>query len=480
VEWAEWFVAPGYEASRWLFVRGAAVIHLLAFVAVVHQWRPLAGERGLTPAPRFLARVDARRAPSLFHRHYSDRFAIGLAWVGIVLSASLVVGLPQRGPVWLYVLVWLVLYGLYLSYVNVGQVWYAFGWETLTLEVAVLAALLGPDHVGVPWPAVLMVRWLVFRVELGAGLIKLRGDQCWRDLTCLEYHHETQPMPNPVSWWAHHLPRWWHRTEVAGNHVVQLLVPFLLFLPQPVAGVAGVAILVTQGWLVISGNFAWLNALTMLLALLAIPSSWLEPVVGAHPVVTDTGPLWWVALVLAAGVATVVLSRAPVRNLASPRQAMNTSFNRWRLVGSYGAFGSITRRRYELVLEWTHHDPRDDDARWHAYHVPGKPTDPSRRPPQVAPYHLRLGWLLWFAAMSPRPRDPWFLELVGRLLDGDALAAQLVRDAPERPPRAVRVRRARYRYATPAERRETGDWWVVTEDRTVLGPSVGAGPPGGD
>ena len=115
--------------------------------------------------------------------------------------------------------------------------------------------------------AIWLVRWLLFRLEFGAGLIKLRGDPCWRDLTCLYYHHETQPMPKPLSWFFHHLPKPLHRVEVAGNHFAQLVVPFGLFAPQPVAGVAGAIVVVTQLWLVLSGNFAWLNWLTILLAL---------------------------------------------------------------------------------------------------------------------------------------------------------------------------------------------------------------------
>ena len=111
-----------------------------------------------------------------------------------------------------------------------------------------------------------LLRWLLFRVEFGAGLIKMRGDPCWRDLTCLYYHHETQPMPGPLSWFFHHLPKPLHRVEVAGNHVAQLVVPFALFAPQPVASVAAAIMIVTQLWLVLSGNFAWLNWLTIILA----------------------------------------------------------------------------------------------------------------------------------------------------------------------------------------------------------------------
>src|SRR5205814_3056388 len=158
-----------------------------------------------------------------------------------------------------------VLWALYLSIVNVGQTFYSFGWETLLLEAGFLAIFLGPASAPTPLPLVYLVRWLVFRLEFGAGLIKMRGDACWRDLTCLYYHHETQPMPNPLSWYFHHIPRALHRAEVAGSHFAQLVAPVLLFFPQPIAAFAGLVIAVTQPCLVLSGNFAWLTFVTIVL-----------------------------------------------------------------------------------------------------------------------------------------------------------------------------------------------------------------------
>src|SRR5207248_8444897 len=134
-------------------------------------------------------------------------------------------GLPEAGPFWVPMLAWFVMWVLYLSIVNVGQVFYGFGWETLLCEAGFLAIFLGPSHTVPPTLVLLAFRWLVFRVEFGAGLIKLRGDPCWRDLTCLDYHHETQPLPNPLSWYFHHLPKSVHRLEVVGNHVAQLVAP---------------------------------------------------------------------------------------------------------------------------------------------------------------------------------------------------------------------------------------------------------------
>src|SRR2546427_473747 len=132
-------------------------------------------------------------------------------------------------------------------------------------------------------PLIVLIRCLLFRVESGAGLIKLRGDPCWRDLTCLYSHHETQPMPNPLSWYFHHLPKRLHRVEVLGNHFAQLVVPFFLFFPQPIAGVAGLVILATQSWLILSGNFSWLNVLTMTLAVAILDDAALRRVFPVAP-----------------------------------------------------------------------------------------------------------------------------------------------------------------------------------------------------
>ncbi len=190
-----WLESPDYWVARLVLQRGTAAIYLIAFVVAVNQFRPLLGERGLLPAPRFLGLVPFRQAPSIFHLHYSDRFVGLVAWAGVLLSASALLGLESRS-LWLSMLVWFVLWALYLSIVNVGQEFYAFGWESLLLETGFLAIFLGPSQMAPPLLVLWAVRWLVFRVEFGAGLIKLRGDPCWRDLTCLEYHHETQPMPN--------------------------------------------------------------------------------------------------------------------------------------------------------------------------------------------------------------------------------------------------------------------------------------------
>ena len=465
----DWLQAPDYWLARQIIEHALAAIYCVAFLVAANQFRPLLGEHGLLPAPAFLERVSFLQAPSLFHVRYSDPLLLVVAWTGAGLSLAMAAGLVDVAPPWLSILVWLALWMLYQSIVNVGQIFYSFGWETLLLEAGFLVLFLGAGATVPAWPLILLFRWLVFRVEFGAGLIKLRGDRCWRELTCLFYHHETQPMPNPLSWYFHHLPKRLHRVEALGNFFAQLVVPWFLFAPQPVASAAGAVIVLTQGWLVLSGNFSWLNFLTMTLAFSAFDDRTLSFILPFHALHLAALPLWWQVCVVELTAVVVVLSYRPVLNLISPHQLMNTSFDPFHLVNTYGAFGSVTKRRYEIVVEGTD-DPTKPDGGWKEYEFKGKPGDPSRRPPQYAPYHLRLDWLMWFAAMEPPYRHPWLIAFLVKVLENDRAALKLLRTNPfpDRPPAAVRARLYLYRYSTPAERRTQKVWWVRTDEGEYL------------
>lgn len=470
----EWFTESDYWLSRWVFQRALALIYLTAFLSAALQFRALIGERGLLPVPRLLQHKGFRRTPSIFHAHYSDRFFAVIAWTGVVIAGCALVGLTDHVPLAVNMTMWLALWVLYLSIVNVGQAWYSFGWESLLLEVGFLAIFLGAGHTTTPVLVMWLLRWVLFRLEFGAGLIKLRGDRCWRDLTCLYYHHETQPMPGPLSWYFHHLPKPLHRIEVAANHVTQLIVPFGLFAPQPIASGAAVIIVVTQAWLMVSGNFSWLNATAIALALSVIDGAWwarLLPI--DQPETLNALPPWQIGLVIVVTGVVAVLSFWPVRNMISHRQLMNYRFTPLHLVNTYGAFGSITRIRHEVILEGTAATGRLSEAVWKEYEFKGKPGDLRRRPPQVSPYHLRLDWLMWFAAISPNYATGWFRPFVRKLLEGDAQVLKLLRSNPfpDTPPTFIRARIYTYRFTDRRERRETGNWWHRTLVDEYLRPT---------
>ncbi|MEA2621241.1 MAG: hypothetical protein QOH61_151 [Chloroflexota bacterium] len=455
--------APDYQIARFLIERGLGAIYLIAFVVALRQFPALCGERGLEPASRFVAAVPFRRAPSLFHWGYSDRRLALVAWLGILLSIGVVIGLASALPLPVTMLVWLALWVLYQSIVNVGGTFYGFGWETLLLEAGFLAIFLGNAATAPPITIILLFRWLAFRVEFGAGLIKLRGDACWRALTCMDYHHETQPLPNPLSWYAHHAPRGYHRLEAFGNFVAQLVLPFGLFLPQPFASVAAALMIGTQLYLVVTGNYAWLNWITIVTIVAGLSDPVIRAVLPflAAPAPVGELPAWFAVAAVAVTALVIALSIWPVRNMLSPSQKMNASFDPLHLVNTYGAFGSVTRQRYEVIVEGTTDDHPTEATVWIEYEFKGKPGDPRRRPPQVAPYHLRLDWLMWFIPISPAYGEGWFLSFLLRLLQADVPTLRLLRrdPFPGSAPAYVRARLFLYRFTTREERRETGAWW---------------------
>lgn len=472
---------PSYWLTRFLILRLLGVVYLVAFVVLAQQALPLVGHDGLLPADDHLHRLvqhfgsrgaAALAVPSLFWLGVSDGILLAAAWVGAALAALVVAGFANA-------VLLVVLWALYMSFVHIGQDWYGYGWEMQLLETGFLAVFLCPLFDARPFPrrpppaAVLwLFRWLIVRIMLGAGLIKLRGDPCWRDLTCLYYHYETQPLPNPLSRWLHLRPPWFQKAGVLFNHLAELVAPWFAVWPRIARLVAGGVMLLFQGTLILSGNLSFLNWLTIVPILACFDDGLLRHVLPrrlvaraeraaaeAEPSQAQAATAWGLVVVVA------LLSVAPVRNLLSPGQRMNTSFDRLALVNSYGAFGSVGRLRPEIVFEGTRAASPGDDAEWRAYEFPCKPGGVLRRPCVVAPYQYRLDWQIWFAAMSTAERYPWTLHLVWKLLHNDrgALSLLATDPFPEGPPRWIRARLYRYEFAAPND--PSGAWWR----RTLIG-----------
>ena len=449
-----------YWLSRWLFERALAFIYLVAFIAAVRQFVPLLGEHGLEPVGRWVQQVPFRSSPSLFYLAPKDSVFRAAAWLGVVLSVLALSSWPQRMGTAAATIVWALLWVLYLSFVNIGQTFYSFGWETLLCEVGLFTIFAGASRSAPNIWLIWIWRWTLFRLMFGAGLIKLRGDPCWRDLTCLDYYFETQPMPNPLSWYFHWMPHGIHAAGVVINHIVEVGVPFAYFAPQPIASIAGIITILFQGALIVSGNLSWLNWLTLVLCIPLISDRWLSWLPVSPPVALSAAPAYHVTMYIVAAI-VVLLSIAPVANMLSSQQLMNASFEPLHLVNTYGAFGSITRDRYEIVLEGTSDDTLTAGTVWREYEFKGKPGDPARMPPQVAPYHMRLDWLMWFESMAPVPQSRWFFNLLAGLLRGDRETLSLLRTNPfgDRPPRYVRAQYYKYTFTTPEEHRASGRWW---------------------
>src|SRR5438270_3415878 len=271
----ERFFALGnsYWLTRFVILRLLGVLYAVAFLIAANQLVPLIGEHGLTPATHFLGQIHTQlgsrtagmfRLPTLFWFGISDNGLSIFAWVGFALSLVVLAGYANA-------ILLAVLWGMYMSIVHIGQIWYGYGWEIQLLETGFLSIFLCPLLDGRPFPnsrppilVFWLFRWLGFRIMVGAGLIKLRGDECWRDLTCMYYHYETQPIPNPLSRYLHFAPHWFHQFATVWNHFIELIVPWFSFGPRSARHIAGVLLVSFQIVLIISGNLSFLNYVTII------------------------------------------------------------------------------------------------------------------------------------------------------------------------------------------------------------------------
>ncbi|XP_056901267.1 lipase maturation factor 1 isoform X1 [Takifugu flavidus] len=486
-----------YWLTRIVLLRSVAFIYLVAFSVAYNQNKQLIGENGLMPSKSYLNSVKryvggkigmaafAYTPSILWLLDWSDMDANldGIALVGMALSMFvLLTGMANM-------VIMVTLWVLYHSLVNVGQLWYSFGWESQLLETGFLAIFLCPLWTlsKVPRrcsPSLISIwtfRWLIVRIMLGAGLIKIRGDKCWRELTCMDYHYETQPVPNPMSYYMHHSPWWFHRFETLSNHLIELVFPFFTFLGRRMCMFNGVMQILFQVVLIVSGNLSFLNWLTIVPSLACFDDASLgflfgsrarkevleiqhEAAAGRTPKPTK-GMLTRRVVNISLGILIGCLSFPVVMNLLSSKQVMNTSFDPLRIVNTYGAFGSITKERTEVIFQGTSsQDPKDPEAVWEEYQFRCKPGDVYRRPCLISPYHYRLDWLMWFAAFQTYEQSEWVIHIAGRLLANDSTLLSLLDQNPfqgREAPRWVRGEHFRYKFSQPGSASAAqGKWWL--------------------
>ena len=467
-----------YRLTRFVILRLLGFIYVAAFFSAQRQLVPLIGARGLLPIGLFLERAHSYygstaaawvHLPTLFWLNHSDAALLAVSSCGLALGCVVLAGFAN-------VPILAILWALYVSIIHGGQDWYGYGWEIQLSETGFLAIFLCPLLDARPFPrrepptvVIWLFRWLAFRIMLGSGLIKLRGDSVWRDLTALYYHFETQPIPNPLGRWYHFLPRLILKLGVLFNYLAEIVAPWFVFGPRIGRLIAGAVMIAFQLTLITSGNLSFFNHLTIVPALACLddafwakllPRAWVRRAAAAAEPSSGMQIAGWAVACLVA-----ILSVQPVTNLISSRQVMNTSFDPFEIVNTYGAFGSVGRERLNVVFEGTDAEVPLPSADWKPYPYLALPVDPARRPVQVAPYQPRLDWQMWFAAMATPRQYPWTLHLVWKLLHNDSGALSLFggNPFPDHPPRYIRATLYRYRFAPPGN--AGGLWW----SREVLG-----------
>jgi hypothetical protein len=474
--------SPAYLLSRWLFLRLLGLVYLVALASLAVQITGLVGEQGITPARQYLDSARAmvgggayRLLPTVFWLGSGDVALRLVTWAGAGSAVLLAAGVAPLGTLAL-------LWALYLSLTIAGQEFLSFQWDALLLEAGLLAILWAPAG----WlprrserqPSEL-ARWLLvfllFKLMFLSGITKLlSGDPTWRNLTALDYHFETQPLPPWTAWYAHQLSSGMHRAATLVMLAIELGAPCLLFAPARLRSlrIAGaLALILLQLGIAATGNYGFFNLLTIVLCVPVLDDGFLRGIVplrltaevpesrGRRVIISVVAPVLLLLSVLSfiREIAYTIPQGRGVGYLPRWGDAMLSWVAPFRSINGYGLFRVMTRERPEIVIEGSR-----DGVEWIEYNFRYKPGSIDRRPRFVAPFHPRLDWQMWFAALDPVQSYGWLQSLTRHLRAGTPEVVALLGDSPfaDAPPAFVRLVRYDYRFSTPDERQRSGVWWV--------------------
>jgi predicted DCC family thiol-disulfide oxidoreductase YuxK len=457
--WGREIQPASFHVSERIFLRLLALIYVIAFWSFAVQAAGLIGAHGILPLDRYLTAIHSAYGPAawsivptLFWLNASDAAIQWLPIAGVVVALVALAGFAQR-------IAFLLLFVLYLSVCAAGQEFLSFQWDYLLLETGFLAIFLGPSRV-VVW----LFRLLLFRLMFFSGAVKLSsGDPAWHNLTALAFHYHTQPLPTPLAWYLDQLPLWFQRASTAMVLVLELAVPFLILLPRRGRMFGAACLIALQGMILLTGNYAFFNWLTIALCILLLDDQFLRRLWpgrrGARAVTKPGRPT---KVVLAALTVLILLlnagqfSRLLFGDAPGPLGGLLRTTEPLGIVNSYGLFAVMTTTRPEIVIQGS-----NDGTTWVDYSFPYKPGDLRRGLPVVAPHQPRLDWQMWFAALGDYRGNDWFGNLMVRLLQGSPEVTRLFERTPfgGTPPRYVRALLYEYRFTSLAERRATGDFW---------------------
>ena len=501
---------PTYFWARRWFLRALGTIYLIAFVSLWVQVNGLVGSDGMSPANQFLPAVRAQIGPDAYALlptlcwfGQSDAFLYFLCGSGVLFSLLLIFGIaPAISLVALFV--------LYLSLTIAGQIFFNFQWDVLLLEAGFLSIFFAPWRL---WPrrfsveavvpaannfhpagdmpatalatpsrqqeppvsraGLFLLKFLLFKLMLMSGVVKLTsGDPSWWNLTALDYHYWSQPLPTVFGWLADKSPEWFKHFSVAFCIVIEIVAPFFIWAPRRLRlGAAGLMIFLQVG-IGLTGNYCFFNLLTIALCLLLIDDS--ATGMSLRGVRGQRGALFLPDRLGAWGAVAVFILTFPInawlifsafKPLARPPRALANVYERleaFRIVNGYGLFRVMTKDRCEIVLEGS-----TDGIDWLPYEFKWKPGDVKRAPGWCAPHQPRLDWQMWFAALETPQENRWLIALVFRLLQDSRDVSGLLRrnPFPDKPPRYIRAMFYRYRFTTLDERHQIGAWWKREELR---------------
>ncbi len=473
---------PTYFWARKWFLRALGFVYLIAFASLWVQVDGLIGANGIWPIKEVLPVAQAQLGshaysllPTLCWFNASDGFLHFLCGGGVVFSLILIAEIAPAISL-------IVLFVFYLSLTIAGQTFLNFQWDVLLLEIGFLSIFFAPWRI---WPrstpaatapvsraGLFLLKFLLFKLMLMSGVVKLTsGDDSWWNLTALDYHYWSQPLPTVFAWWADKSPEWFKHFSVAFCLVVEIVVPFFIWAPRRPRLVAAGLLVFLQIAIAITGNYCFFNLLTIALCLLLVDDAALGL---KMPAVRDRR--YSDRLSIYAGVAAIVITLPisawliytgfkPEAQWPRPLEIVYGRLESFRIANGYGLFRVMTKDRLEIVIEGS-----ADGVAWRPYEFKWKPGDVMRAPGWCAPHQPRLDWQMWFAALGTPQNNPWLARTLICLLQGKRDVEELFarNPFPDAPPHYIRAMFYRYRFTTEQERQETGAWWTRQELREYM------------
>jgi len=464
--WGKNFEPARYEVITWVFLRCLGFIYLAAFASLGVQIVGLAGAQGIVPLDLYLEKAFSHfgteayfKIPTLFWFDSSDAFLEWICLAGIFVSAAILLNLFSRTSLF-------IAYLLYLSLYYAGQTFMTFQWDLLLLEAGFLALFLPTRSHIVVW----LYRWLAFRFMFLGGAVKIISrDPTWDNLTALSYHFETQPLPTSLAWHFHHFSESTLMTMAAVTLIIELLIPFLIFLPRKIRFIAAFLFIVFQIFIILTGNYNFFNLLTIAFCLFLFDDAairWLLPKILIKKLVIPKY-IYCVPLrntLLATSVACLILIISTTqfwRIFTNTSLPISTQFVKlmspFNVVNTYGPFAIMTTRRVEINIEGS-----NNGKDWKEYKFKYKPDNLNQPLNWIIPHQPRLDWQMWFAALRNHKHHPWFGNLIFRLLQGSPEVISLFKNNPfpQKPPLFIRATAYEYHFTDPESRQATQQWWT--------------------
>jgi len=410
-----------------------AITYFLAFWSLWVQVLGLYGSKGILPIQK-----------------YSDFIIINGTLAGMLIALLALVGI-YPAPLFF------CLYLLYLQYHKKGGDFLAFQWDILLLEMGFMTFLYA---IQTPPPyAMVFLFWVfLFRFMFSSGIVKILSScPSWRTFSAMDFHYETQPLPNSIAYYMHQLPRSFGKFSQWVTYFIELVVPFFIFTPMPIRFGVFVLLVSFQILILLTGNYAFFNLLTIVLCIPLLNDSHLPDLpfgMAFSATLWTSVPLTFIAMLL------IVLNLVEIADLYFDlrhiQRIVRSWFSPYRLLNHYGLFAVMTTKRNEIIIEGS-----DDGENWKVYEFKYKPGALKERPCQVAPHQPRLDWQMWFASLRSFRYEWWLQNFLVRLMEGSPEVLKLLKTNPfpEAPPKFIRAQFYEYHFTSLKTKRATGEWW---------------------